>query len=92
MSETAPDSVVPEAIEPLEESGRRVVSKALTTSEQLQKYEEAIELLPVTPQGAEAMFNIQSLIDEVHRSKYNDVPYLIGVIQKIFRSWNINLL
>ncbi len=85
------DSEIPDPLEPLPRSSQRIVTRALTTSERLQRFNELRTWLPETEEGECASEEVARLIDVIHQSKYDDVPKVMVRIQDIYEAWKINL-
>lgn len=65
------------------------LKKVYTKSQRLLEAERKTGELPNTSDGAEAMFTVQRLIDEIHGSQFKDVEDLFGKIREIFNAWEI---
>ncbi len=85
------DSVVPERPEPFAEDHALVVRKIFTVSERIRLASEACEIIPDTVEGAQAVFNVGALVDELHMTRYENVEPLIKQMRFIFERFNIHL-
>ncbi len=76
---------------PFAEDHALVVRKVYTNSQRIQRASEACELFPDTIEGAQAVFNVGALVDELHTTRYENIEPLIGRMRMIFERFNIHL-
>lgn len=85
------DSEAPKKLEPFAEDHALVIRKLFNNSQRIQRASEACELLPDTVEGAEAVWNIAALVDELHRTTYSNVEPLFDRIRAILQIMGVTI-
>ncbi len=85
------DTTPPPANDAWTEDSAVMVRKLHTNSERLRLATEALALLPTTPDGIDAMFLIEDLLETIHETPYDKVEDLFRSVRLIYETWKISL-